>query len=51
MPGLFALIAICFVLGYWVGKYRGYQAGYRQAVAELSRGGNGGTVIDIRPRE
>lgn len=51
MPGLFALIAICFVLGYWMGRYRGYQAGYRQAVAELSRGDIAGKVIDIRPRE
>jgi hypothetical protein len=51
MLGLFALITICFVLGYWAGKFRGYQAGYRRALAELSRGGNGGAVIDIRPRD
>ena len=51
MPGLLALTAIVFVLGYWLGSVRGYQAGYRRAVAELSGGGNGGKVIDIRPRD
>ena len=50
MAALVALIAIAFVLGYWVGRTRGYDAGYRRAAEE--RAGDGrAEVIDIRPRD
>jgi UPF0716 family protein affecting phage T7 exclusion len=51
MAALVALIAIAFVLGYWLGKARGYEAGYRHAAAELSGPDGRAKVIDIRPRD